>query len=301
MPLIYTWWLLVFLIGMVVGSALNVLIYRVAFGKSAWWPASRCFTCFSAIRPYHNIPILGYMLLGGKCRVCKTPYSIHYVWTELGVGLLFAAMFYLDIHSRWQIQPAVWSVYYLVLMGAVPVESWLMLFYHCFWLSLAWIALGSARLTGTIPHCYGVIAGLMGLAVGLLMPWPWPTESLDLRLWLLDVSHGPIWGMQPRPILNPPPTGLSGHTAWLGISVALAGACIGWLALRFLGTTSGVLAFGVGMGAMMGWQMTLVSLITAAGLGWGKRPLAVRLPLAMLLVILAWPWLGATMWTLLRV
>ena len=57
--------------GLIIGSFLNVCIVRIPDGKSIVLPASACPKCGAAIRPYDNIPVLSYLLLGGKCRECK--------------------------------------------------------------------------------------------------------------------------------------------------------------------------------------------------------------------------------------
>jgi leader peptidase (prepilin peptidase)/N-methyltransferase len=62
---------------------------RIPGGKSIVLPASACTKCGAAIRPYDNIPVISYLLLGGKCRKCKTPISWMYPAVELLTGLLF--------------------------------------------------------------------------------------------------------------------------------------------------------------------------------------------------------------------
>jgi leader peptidase (prepilin peptidase) / N-methyltransferase len=79
----------VFLFGLVIGSFLNVCILRIPEGKSIVRPASACPKCAAAIRPYDNIPVLSYLLLGGKCRACKTRISWMYPAVELLTGTLF--------------------------------------------------------------------------------------------------------------------------------------------------------------------------------------------------------------------
>jgi leader peptidase (prepilin peptidase)/N-methyltransferase len=84
----------VFLFGLIIGSFLNVCILRIPSGKSIVLPASACPKCGEAIRPYDNIPVLSYLLLGGKCRGCKTKISPMYPLVELLTGLLFLGCFY---------------------------------------------------------------------------------------------------------------------------------------------------------------------------------------------------------------
>ncbi|HTW23166.1 MAG TPA: prepilin peptidase [Candidatus Baltobacteraceae bacterium] len=78
-----------FLLGLIIGSFLNVCIVRIPERKSIVMPASACPKCGAAIRPYDNIPVLSYLFLRGKCRSCKTKISPMYPLVELLTGLLF--------------------------------------------------------------------------------------------------------------------------------------------------------------------------------------------------------------------
>ena len=80
-----------FVWGLVVGSFLNVCIRRIPAGQSIVFPGSRCPACQAPIKPYDNIPVLSWLLLGGKCRNCKAKISPLYPAVELLTGLLFAA------------------------------------------------------------------------------------------------------------------------------------------------------------------------------------------------------------------
>lgn len=79
----------VFLFGLIIGSFLNVCIVRIPERKSIVMPASACPKCGAAIRPYDNIPVISYLVLGGKCRSCKTKISAVYPIVELLTGILF--------------------------------------------------------------------------------------------------------------------------------------------------------------------------------------------------------------------
>jgi leader peptidase (prepilin peptidase)/N-methyltransferase len=76
--------------GLVIGSFLNVCIRRIPQGLSIVLPASRCPRCQTPIKPYDNIPVLSWVLLGGRCRACRAPISAVYPAVELLTGLLFA-------------------------------------------------------------------------------------------------------------------------------------------------------------------------------------------------------------------
>lgn len=76
--------------GLMIGSFLNVCIHRLPQGKSIVLPSSRCPHCDKPIRPWHNIPVLSFLLLRGRCSQCKARIS----WIYPGVELLTAGLFY---------------------------------------------------------------------------------------------------------------------------------------------------------------------------------------------------------------
>lgn len=78
----------VFIFASVIGSFLNVCIYRLPRGKSIVFPPSHCTNCESKIKPYHNIPIFGYLYLKGKCFNCKEKISLQYPFVEIISGVL---------------------------------------------------------------------------------------------------------------------------------------------------------------------------------------------------------------------
>lgn len=83
-----------FLLGLVIGSFLNVCILRIPADKSIVLPASSCPQCGKAIAPYDNIPVLSWLFLGGKCRNCKTKISPMYPAVELLTGILFLGCYF---------------------------------------------------------------------------------------------------------------------------------------------------------------------------------------------------------------
>lgn len=80
---------LAFAYGAIIGSFLNVCILRLPRGESVVTPRSRCPRCGSGIRPYDNIPVLSWLLLRGRCRLCAEPISPLYPIIELITGILF--------------------------------------------------------------------------------------------------------------------------------------------------------------------------------------------------------------------
>lgn len=78
------------LVGLVVGSYLNVVAHRLPLGRSTVTPRSRCPACGAPIRARDNLPVLSWLLLGGRCRDCGAPISPRYPLVEAATGLLFA-------------------------------------------------------------------------------------------------------------------------------------------------------------------------------------------------------------------
>ena len=83
-----------FLFGIVIGSFLNVCISRIPEGLSIVSPGSRCPRCEAPIKPYDNIPVLGWLLLRGKCRNCRLPISPMYPMVEFLTGVLFVLTYH---------------------------------------------------------------------------------------------------------------------------------------------------------------------------------------------------------------
>jgi leader peptidase (prepilin peptidase) / N-methyltransferase len=79
-------------LGLCIGSFLNVVAYRVPLGLSVVSPPSACPDCATPVRSRHNIPVLGWLLLRGHCYDCGLPISVRYPIVEAGTGLLFAAV-----------------------------------------------------------------------------------------------------------------------------------------------------------------------------------------------------------------
>src|SRR3954451_394226 len=77
-------------LGLAVGSFLNVVIYRVPRKESVVRPRSHCPSCGTQIAERDNIPVVSWLVLKGKCRTCKEPISIRYPLVEFATGVLFA-------------------------------------------------------------------------------------------------------------------------------------------------------------------------------------------------------------------
>lgn len=82
-----------FIFGAIVGSFLNVCIYRMPLGKSVVWPGSHCPNCEKRIPWYDNIPFISYIFLKGKCRFCRQTISARYLFIELLTAIMFVLLF----------------------------------------------------------------------------------------------------------------------------------------------------------------------------------------------------------------
>src|SRR5436309_15605032 len=79
-------------LGLAVGSFLNVVIWRVPRKLSVVRPPSHCPQCETPIRPRDNVPVLSWLVLGGKCRHCGNPIPVRYPLVEATGGVLFAGV-----------------------------------------------------------------------------------------------------------------------------------------------------------------------------------------------------------------
>jgi leader peptidase (prepilin peptidase)/N-methyltransferase len=77
-------------LGLITGSFLNVVLHRVPRGESIVFPASRCPHCGHALAAWENVPVLSWLVLGGRCRACRAPISLRYPLVELLTAALFA-------------------------------------------------------------------------------------------------------------------------------------------------------------------------------------------------------------------
>jgi leader peptidase (prepilin peptidase) / N-methyltransferase len=144
MPLLVVF---VLLLGLAIGSFLNVVIYRVPLKESLVTPASHCPRCGKPIRARHNIPVLGWLVLRGRCADCRAPISFRYPLVELVTGLLFVGVS-LRLASS-QLLPGLPAYLYFTAMG----------------IALAMIDIHHRRLPNVIVlPSYLVIAGLLVVA-----------------------------------------------------------------------------------------------------------------------------------------
>lgn len=89
--MIFPAWIPAGILGLILGSFVNVLVHRLPREKSIISPASHCPDCQTPIRWFYNIPVVGYLILGGRCSQCRRPISPRYPMIEVLTGLLFIA------------------------------------------------------------------------------------------------------------------------------------------------------------------------------------------------------------------
>ena len=110
----------VFAFGLVVGSFLNVCIWRLPKGESIVRPASKCPACGARIQPYDNIPLINWLVLGGKCRKCRARISALYPAVELLTGLLFVACY---LTFGFTVAAAKWAVFSALLVVLIIIDA----------------------------------------------------------------------------------------------------------------------------------------------------------------------------------
>ncbi|MEN9217951.1 MAG: A24 family peptidase [Gloeomargarita sp. DG_2_bins_126] len=151
-------WLLV--LGACVGSFLNVVVYRLPRGLSLWHPPSHCPHCHTRLRPWDNVPVLGWLWLGGRCRYCGAGISPRYPLVEAATAGWF-------VLAGWRFESG-WA-----LLGALVLGSWLLALalIDQDTLTLPESLLQSGLVLGLIWQCFqgwpGILGGVWGMVVGL--------------------------------------------------------------------------------------------------------------------------------------
>ena len=204
-------------LGVIVGSFLNVVIARVPAGASIVRPRSSCPGCGAFIEGRDNIPLLSWVILRGRCRNCHEPISARYPLVEALTGILWA------ITGLWSLgQPGTWVSPLLPALLLV-VSAGIALFF---------IDLDCRRLPDAIvlPLWPATIAGLV-LAGVLSGDWPVARALMGAGLWLLVI--GGIWlatggrGMGRGDVKLAPLLGLV--LGWIGWGPASVGLAAAWL------------------------------------------------------------------------
>lgn len=149
----------VFILGLLIGSFLNVCIYRIPREESIVFPASHCPACQKPVRPYDNVPLFSFLFLRGRCRFCRAPISWRYPLIELlhGLGYLFI------LH---QFGYSVQALVYAVLFSSLVVVTFIDLSHQIVpdVITLPGMVLGLIAASTVLPP--GPINSLIGLFLG---------------------------------------------------------------------------------------------------------------------------------------
>jgi leader peptidase (prepilin peptidase)/N-methyltransferase len=321
----YVWLAFAFVIGVMVGSFLNVCIVRLPTEKSLLWPGSRCGHCLQPVRWYNNIPLFSYLWLRGRCRTCGTGFSARYFVIELATGLGFAALFYLevmlDIH-HWANRPGHQRV--LVEYGIYPWQ-WVWVYVHHVVLFCFLLVASATDLSGReIPMSLTATGTVIGLIFSVIFPWPWPRPQTDVQAKLNQLPQNASWwlidfdvpnGMYPWPAWGPLPDWLPPGSPQLGLATGIAGALAGTFLVRAIAwlahTGLGKEALGLGdadlmmmAGAFLGWQPVVVAFFLSAAPALvfaivqavvhrdNSLPFGPSLATAIVATWLLWDWIG---------
>lgn len=112
----------IFILGLLIGSFLNVCIYRIPRGESISYPPSHCTSCGERIKPSDLFPVFSYLFLRGKCRSCGERISIKYPLIELLVGLLFLTL-YVVYGISFELLKYMILISFIVVIGIIDMET----------------------------------------------------------------------------------------------------------------------------------------------------------------------------------
>lgn len=202
-------------LGLLMGSFANVVIYRVPRGESVVSPRSRCPGCLTPIRWYDNVPVLSWLALLGRCRKCRAPISIRYPLVETLTSLAFAAVFH-RFGLSWTTLEYTYFVWALIVVSFIDVDH--MILPDVFTLS-------------------GVVIGLAGAAIN-------PERSFLSSLVGTLIGGGFLWLIAYLYYVYRKEEGMGGGDIKL---LAWIGAILGWKAVPFVILCSSVVGSLVGI------------------------------------------------------
>jgi len=236
-----------FALGCNIGSFLNVVVWRMPLGKSIVYEKSRCPVCATAIAGKDNIPIFGWLSLGGQCRACSTDISPRYPCVEAVTGCIFLLLYFVELISGGANLPVRPINHYGGVLWIIMYPKWDLIglyLYHCFLFStlLVWalIAIDGNR----VPRRLLVFA----FSVALILPIVFPDLALVPSLSSLASSTQ----VNPLTLMD---------RAARGVAGTIGGLLIGMAAVRFIcqGKTDfpaqQTLICAIALiGAALGWQ-----------------------------------------------
>ncbi len=223
-----------FVFGALWGSFFNVAIYRWPRGMSVVSPPSHCPSCGAPVRWYLNVPIVGYLLLGGRARCCGTKLTPRYVWVELLTAVLFAAVagrVFGRAEPEADLQATlIETLLYFFFVGGLVIATFV---------DLEWME---------IPDEVSLPGAALGLATVTMRTEPGPlSAAIGAGLGFLIVQVLFVWVYEQI-------TGRRGMGEGDAKLLAMIGAFLGWEAVLFCliaGSVQGLLVAGIGMATGM--------------------------------------------------
>lgn len=173
--------ILIFIYGLIIGSFLNVCIYRIPRSESIAWPGSHCPICGHALKWYDNIPLVSYIVLKGRCRYCKTNISKQYPLVESLNAFVYIIMY---LNFGFGLDFIIYSLMSSVLVAIVFIDLKEMIIPD----SLVLCVLVLSIIHKAINYfLYGISPNLVGSILGLLV-------AGGLFLAIVIISRGGMGG-----------------------------------------------------------------------------------------------------------
>ena len=227
-------YIFLFILGLAIGSFLNVCIYRIPLNQSIVKPRSHCQKCNNLIAWYDNIPLLSYLILRGKCRHCKEPISIRYFIVELLTGILFVLV-------AWQFGGVNFvSITYIIIIGCLIAITFIDVDHFI------------------IPDMITYPLMILGLVLSLILAYI-PIPEFLINHWMsgpFSVNSGRLY-----PFYN----ALFGLVIGGGI-LLLIGSTAKWI-LKKEAMGGGDVKLLAAMGTFLGYKLVLLTLILASFVG----------------------------------
>lgn len=169
------------LVGLMIGSFLNVCTLRWPEDESVVFPGSHCPKCGEPIRWYDNVPVLGYVLLRGRCRACREPISLQYPLVELATGLVWAGMF---SYAGLSFEALRGTLLLTILFGIALTDARFYIIPDQFSLGGLVLGLGLAFLPGGIDALDALIGAIVGFgllgSVAVVGKWMLKKDAMGL-------------------------------------------------------------------------------------------------------------------------
>ena len=222
-------------LGTIIGSFLNVVIHRVPNEESIVFPNSACPNCKKAIKFYDNIPVLSWLALGGKCRKCKNPIAWRYPAVELLTGFVFLVVFW-QIGLNWYLP--VCLAFSATIISLIFIDAEHMILPNVITYPMLAIAL-------VIRIAFPII---FGNTIFFSDTFITPLVNSGLPMWLNSLVGAILGGLA------------GGGSLW----------AIGELWKRLRGIDAmglGDVKMMFGVGALLGWRLTLISIFLGAFTG----------------------------------